>query len=639
MNNLITKETICLNLTSETKMTLLQEMSNLLFDAGKINNRELFMDDLLKREKEGGTGFEDGIAIPHARSAAVLQPTIAVGIHRNGIDYGSEDGGLTHFIFMIASPENGSDEHIEVLASLSSCLIKPGFTESLLKAKSEEEVVNIIIADETRSSSEKPVDAGLLIGVTGCPTGIAHTYMAAEALEKVASALGYNIIVETNGAVGARNSPTRQDIEKAEAVIIASDKQVETERFRGKRVLFTGVKAPIKSGEKVIKDALESPIWSPAEDRINSAQSGMTANTAHGLYRYLMNGVSYMIPFVLTGGLMIALSLTLGGVPGASGMVIPKDSIWHIILQIGTVAFQLMIPVLSAYIAFAIGERPALAPGFIGGWIANTGSFYGAAVGAGFIGAILSGLIVGWTVKWMLRLPWHKLIQPLVSILIVPLTVTLFIAFLFIFVIGSPIASGMVAMNHLLMSLSGGSLILLGIILGGMAGFDMGGPMNKVAALFCIGMISSGHNEYMGAISCAFPVAPLGMGLATFVSRKFKIFSTEDNEAGKAAFAMGLMGISEGAIPFAAKDPLVVIPANMIGSMVAAVLGFMWGVQNPVAHGGPVVVLLGAFNKPWFALSAMFVGAIVTAAIAIVAKRYKSRNSTATSVSNLSAIS
>ena len=292
-------------------------------------------------------------------------------------------------------------------------------------------------------------------------------------------------------------------------------------------------------------------------------------------------------------------------------------------LDVGAVAFTLMIPILAGYIAFAIGDRPALALGFIGGWIANNGSFYGASAGTGFIGAIVAGLLVGYFVRWVATCNYHKMIQPLVPIMIAPITGTLFIASLFIFVIGAPIAGLMDSMNSMLTEMSTGNVVLLGIVLGGMAGFDMGGPFNKVAFLFSVGMIANGQTQFMGAMACAIPVAPLGMGLATVLGRKLNIFEQSEVEAGKAAGAMGLVGISEGAIPFAAQDPLSVIPANVLGSMVAAVMAFSFGITNSVAHGGPVVALLGTMNKPALAILCMASGMVVTALVAVTLKKVR----------------
>jgi PTS system fructose-specific IIC component len=296
---------------------------------------------------------------------------------------------------------------------------------------------------------------------------------------------------------------------------------------------------------------------------------------------------------------------------------------WNQILEVGVVSFTLMIPILAGYIAYAIADRPGLAPGLIGGWIANNGSFYGAEAGTGFIGAIIAGLLVGYFVKWVSTRNYHKFVQPLVPIMIAPITGSLFIASLFIFVIGAPIAGLMDGLTALLTSMSSGNVILLGIVLGGMAGFDMGGPFNKVAFLFSVGMIASGQTQFMGAMACAIPVAPLGMALATVLGRKFDLFEDSEIETGKASGAMGLVGISEGAIPFAAQDPISVIPANILGSMVAAVMAFSFGITNSVAHGGPVVALLGAMNYPLLAIFSMVTGTIVTAITCVTLKKIR----------------
>jgi len=625
INTLINETLICLDLKATRKQQVFDEMAELLLNAGNISDKAQFIADVEAREAIANTGFEEGIALPHAKSAAVRQPAVAIGISRAGIDYGAEDGLPSHLFFMIASPEKGGDHHIEVLAAFSSKFIEEGFSQRLLAAQTPAEVMALLTAEPQQKTPALTADKGLLIGVTGCPTGIAHTYLAAEALEQGARELGYQIIVETNGSIGVRNSPSAQQIAEAEAILVCSDKQVEMARFAGKKLIQTPVKAPIKAAQQVIRQGLEAPLYQPGKADAGSAPAAQPSGRSD-IYRFLMNGVSHMIPFVVTGGLMIALSLAIGGQPGPAGMSIPEGSIWQSVLDVGVVAFKLMIPILSAYIAYAIGERSALAPGFIGGWIANTGSFYGAEAGTGFIGAILAGLIVGYVVRWLANLRYPKMVQPLVPILIVPLSATLFIAGLFIFAIGAPISSAMQGMNHLLVSLSGGSLVLLGIVIGGMAGFDMGGPVNKVAFLFCLSMLTAGHAEYMGAITCAIPVAPLGMGLATLLARRMSIFAGEENEAGKASFAMGLVGISEGAIPFAARDPLSVIPANVIGSMAAAVMAFQLGITNQVAHGGPIVVLLGAMNKPALALLTMFSGALLTAVIAIAIKYLRAKN-------------
>lgn len=624
INQLINANLIQLDLQANSKQEVFEELINILHAQGRISEKATFLNDIQAREELGNTGFEDGVAIPHAKSAAVTQPAVAIGVSKKGIDYGAEDGLPSKLFFMIASPDGGDDHHIEVLAELSSKLIEEGFIDAFLNAETSEQAFEILLKKSERTTTTAEKIKGLIIGVTGCPAGIAHTYLAAEALEKGAAALGYQIKVETNGSIGVKNSPSAEEIEQAEAIVVACDKQVDLTRFAGKRLIKTNVKAPIRDAQKLINEALNAPSYQ-VDNTSNPSVANKASQARSDLYRFLMNGVSHMIPFVVTGGLLIALALAVGGEPTEAGMAIPPGSMWNQILEVGVVAFTLMIPILAGYIAYAIADRPALAPGLIGGWIANNGSFYGAEAGTGFIGAIVAGLLVGYFVKWITSINYHKFIQPLVPIMIAPITGSLFIAGLFIFIIGAPIASLMDGLTALLTSMSTGNVILLGIVLGGMAGFDMGGPFNKVAFLFSVGMIASGQTQFMGAMACAIPVAPLGMALATAMGRKFDLFEPSEIEAGKAAGAMGLVGISEGAIPFAAQDPMSVIPANVLGSMVAAVMAFSFGITNSVAHGGPVVALLGAMNYPLLALICMAAGAAVTAITCVTLKKLRSQ--------------
>ncbi|MBL4295869.1 PTS sugar transporter subunit IIA [Vibrio fluvialis] len=625
ITKLINEDLIKLDLQATSKEEVFKELVSILYAQGRISDQTQFLTDIKERETLGNTGFEDGVAIPHAKSAAVLAPAVVIGVSQSGIDYGAEDGLPSKLFFMIASPVGGDNHHIEVLAELSSKLIEDGFIDAFLNATTSEQALALLLAkQEPQPTASAEESKGFIIGATGCPAGVAHTYLAAEALEKGAAAMGYAIKVETNGSIGVKNSPTEDEIQRADAIIVACDKQVDMNRFAGKRVVKTNVKAPIRDAQGVINEALSAPVFQ-AEMKAStpSSVSDKASQARSDLYRYLMNGVSHMIPFVVTGGLLIALSLAIGGQPSEAGMAIPEGSMWNQILNVGVVAFTLMIPILAGYIAYAIADRPALTPGLIGGWIANNGSFYGADAGTGFIGAIIAGLLVGYFVKWITSINYHKFIQPLVPIMIAPITGSLFIAGLFIFVIGAPIASLMDGLTALLTTMSTGNVVLLGIVLGGMAGFDMGGPFNKVAFLFSVGMIASGQTQFMGAMACAIPVAPLGMALATVLGRKFDLFEESETEAGKAAGAMGLVGISEGAIPFAAQDPMSVIPANVLGSMVAAVMAFSFGITNSVAHGGPVVALLGAMNHPLLALICMAAGAAVTAVTCVTLKKVR----------------
>ncbi|ELS8947539.1 PTS fructose transporter subunit IIABC [Vibrio fluvialis] len=625
ITKLINEGLIKLDLQATSKEEVFKELVSILYTQGRISDQTQFLADIKERETLGNTGFEDGVAIPHAKSTAVLAPAVVIGVSQSGIDYGAEDGLPSKLFFMIASPDGGDNHHIEVLAELSSKLIEDGFIDAFLSATTSEQALALLLAkQEPQPTASAEESKGFIIGVTGCPAGVAHTYLAAEALEKGAAAMGYAIKVETNGSIGVKNSPTEDEIQRADAIIVACDKQVDMNRFAGKRVVKTNVKAPIRDAQGVINEALSAPVFQ-AEMKAStpSSVSDKASQARSDLYRYLMNGVSHMIPFVVTGGLLIALSLAIGGQPSEAGMAIPEGSMWNQILNVGVVAFTLMIPILAGYIAYAIADRPALTPGLIGGWIANNGSFYGADAGTGFIGAIIAGLLVGYFVKWITSINYHKFIQPLVPIMIAPITGSLFIAGLFIFVIGAPIASLMDGLTALLTTMSTGNVVLIGIVLGGMAGFDMGGPFNKVAFLFSVGMIASGQTQFMGAMACAIPVAPLGMALATVLGRKFDLFEESETEAGKAAGAMGLVGISEGAIPFAAQDPMSVIPANVLGSMVAAVMAFSFGITNSVAHGGPVVALLGAMNHPLLALICMAAGAAVTAVTCVTLKKVR----------------
>ncbi|EKO3617610.1 PTS sugar transporter subunit IIA [Vibrio metschnikovii] len=623
ITELINQQLIKLDLSATDKNGVLEELVEILASQGRLSDKQQFLADIHAREALGNTGFEEGVAIPHAKSAAVIHPALVIGVSRQGIDYGAEDGLPSQLFFMIASPDGGDNHHIEVLAELSSKLIEEGFIERFLDAKTEQQALELLLA-KSQPTTSITADKGFLIGVTGCPAGVAHTYLAAEALEKGAAELGYTIKVETNGSIGVKNSPSAEEIARAEAIIVACDKQVDLQRFAGKKLIETGVKEPIRNSKALIERALEAPDYQADTRSSHSQDNKSKASQARSdLYRYLMNGVSHMIPFVVTGGLLIALSLAIGGQPTEAGMAIPADSMWNKVLDVGVVAFTLMIPILAGYIAYAIADRPALTPGLIGGWIANNGSFYGAEAGTGFIGAIIAGLLVGYFVKWLTSIHYHKFIQPLVPIMIAPIVGSLFISGLFIFIIGAPIASLMDSLTALLTSMSTGNVVLLGIVLGGMAGFDMGGPFNKVAFLFSVGMIASGQTQFMGAMACAIPVAPLGMGLATVLGRKLNLFEASEIEAGKAAGAMGLVGISEGAIPFAAQDPMSVIPANVIGSMVAAVMAFSFGITNSVAHGGPVVALLGAMNKPLLAIICMLAGTLVTAIVCLSLKKMR----------------
>jgi PTS system fructose-specific IIC component len=440
ITTLINQDLIKLSLSANSKGDVFKELIDVLYAQGRISDKAQFLADIKAREEQGNTGFEEGIALPHAKSSAVIKPAVVIGVHKQGIDYGADDGQPSKLFFMIASPDGGDNHHIEVLAELSSKLIEEGFIENFMNADSEQTALELLLTKPEPVQTEETTETqGFIIGVTGCPAGVAHTYLAAEALEKGAAALGYDVKVETNGSIGVKNSPTQEEIERADAIIVACDKQVDMARFAGKRVIKTNVKAPIKNAQGLIKQALNAPSYQAEQAPTNQSVAEKASQARSDLYRYLMNGVSHMIPFVVTGGLLIALALAIGGEPSESGMAIPAGSMWNQILEVGVVAFTLMIPILAGYIAYAIADRPALTPGLIGGWIANNGSFYGADAGTGFIGAIIAGLLVGYFVKWITSFNYHKFVQPLVPIMIAPITGSLFIAGLFIFVIPIPL--------------------------------------------------------------------------------------------------------------------------------------------------------------------------------------------------------
>lgn len=453
-----------------------------------------------------------------------------------------------------------------------------------------------------------------IVAITACPVGIAHTYMAAEKLSKTGAELGHDVKVETHGSIGIENGLTEQEIKEADGVIIAADKTVDLERFAGKRIVVVPVADAIKQPAELIERVKTAPVQK-ASAKTSVSKKGKDGNI---VYRALMNGVSHMIPFVVVGGLLIALALAIGGEPTANGLAIPEGSIWQKVLDVGGAAFMFMVPILAGYIAYAIADRPALAPGVVGGYIAANGSFYGSEAGAGFLGGILAGFAVGYLVRWIKTWKVPQMIQPIMPILIIPIISMVAIAALFIFIVGAPIAGLMEGLTTMLQGMEGSSKIVLGLLLGAMIAFDMGGPVNKVAFLFGASMIAEGQTGIMGAIAVAICIPPLGMGIATFIRKK--LFVKEEQEAGKAAFMMGLVGITEGAIPFAAGDPLRVIPANMIGAMIGAAIAITVGVTNNVPHGGPVVAVLGAVDNVIMFFVSVIIGSLITAFTTIFLK-------------------
>ena len=457
----------------------------------------------------------------------------------------------------------------------------------------------------------------LILAITACPTGIAHTYMAAENLEAAAQDLGYRIKIETHGSIGVEGHFSADDIANADAILIGADTVINKDRFKGKRLIATGVDAAIKQPKELLQKSLEAPIYDQsASDSETSEEDSSSLSFGQTLYKALMNGVSHMIPFVVTGGLLLALSLSLGGNATAEGLVIPDGSPWMIISQIGELAFSLMVPVLSGFIAVGIADRPGLAPGLITGLIAVNGDLYGSEANAGFIGGIVTGILSGYIALAIKKIPVHKFIAPIWPIIVIPIITTVLVGLLFIYLIGAPIASLFDALTDALAGMQGASTLVLGAILGAMIAADMGGPFNKTAFLFGGGLIAAGNPLPMGMAATAIAVPPLAVGVATLIRRAW--FNKAEKDSGIAALFMGFFGITEGAIPLAAARPLQVIPANIIGGAVAGALAGLFSVADNVMHGGPIVAIFGAVDNVFGFFIAMAAGIAVNALLIIV---------------------
>lgn len=462
-----------------------------------------------------------------------------------------------------------------------------------------------------------------LLAITSCPNGIAHTYMAAENLQKAADRMNIDMKVETQGGVGVENQLTAQDIKEADGIIIAADRKVDKSRFNGKKLIEVSVGEGIRNPESLINRMKndEAPVYTGGfSNEYKEEKRGQNA-----IYQHLMNGVSFMVPFIVVGGLLIAIALSLGGKTTPEGIAVPEGTFWFNIQQIGGAAFTFMIPILAGYIAYSIADKPGLVPGMIGGLIAATGSYYGSEAGAGFIGGIIAGFLAGYIALWIKKIKVPKAMQPVMPIIFIPVISSVLVGLVFIYLLGAPIAAIFEALSSWLKGMEGSNSVVLALILGAMISFDMGGPVNKVAFLFGSAMIGEGNYTIMGAIAAAICIPPIGLGLATFI-RKRK-FNNQEIEMGKASFTMGLFGITEGAIPFAAQDPLRVIPSIMVGSMTGSVIAMLTNVGDRVAHGGPIVAVLGAIdNVIWFFI-AVAIGSLVTALLTIVFKKNQNEDS------------
>lgn len=617
ITELLTSATIKLDVLSTTKNEIIHELVTVLDDAQKLNNKEEYEKAVLAREEQSTTGVGEGIAIPHAKTAAVKIPAIAFGRSKAGIDYQSFDGQDSHLFFMIAASEGANNTHLEALSKLSTLLMRSEIREQLMAAETAEDILQVFNNSEEEESEESTVslnEKGLVLAVTACPTGIAHTYMAADSLKEKAKELGIPFKVETNGSGGAKNILTSEEIEKAAAIIVAADKQVEMERFNGKHVIEVpvadGIRRPIELLEQAVKQ--DAPIYrSTGGDK--SSESSQKRKGRNGFYKHLMNGVSNMLPFVVGGGILIAISFMFG-IHSAD----PHDPSYNKFAEAlntigGGNAFGLMIPVLAGFIAMSIADRPGLAPGMVGGFMAAQG-------GAGFLGGLIAGFLAGYVVV-LLKKVFNKLPQSLEGIkpvLLYPLFGILITGLIMFFVINKPCSIFNQYLSHVLNSLGTGNLMLLGIILGGMMAIDMGGPLNKAAFTFGIAMIDAGQYAPHAAVMAGGMVPPLGMALATTIFRNK--FTKSEKDAGITCYIMGATFITEGAIPFAAADPARVIPSAVVGSAVAGGLTMLFHIGLRAPHGGIFVIPLVDGNPLLYAL-AIIIGAFVTAILVGLLKK------------------
>ncbi|MGG5253961.1 PTS fructose transporter subunit IIABC [Neobacillus sp. SM06] len=606
ITELLTKDTILLDLKGNQKPEAIDQLVNTLYQAGKITNQADFKAAIVKREEQSTTGIGDGIAIPHAKVKAVKKAAIAFGKSEGGVDYQSLDGQPAHLFFMIAAPEGANNTHLEALARLSGLLINKEVREQLMAARSADDVITVFDKYDHEEVEQQDVSAkqNLIVAVTGCPTGIAHTYMAADSLKAKAAEMGIPIKVETNGSGGAKNVLTTEEIENAVAVIIAADINVQMDRFKGKHVIQAAVADGIRKPEQLIHRAVkqDAPIYQGSSEQ---GESGKEKETRTGFYKHLMNGVSNMLPFVVGGGILIAISFMFGYNSAKPGDPSYNPIAAALMTIGGGNAFALIVPVLAGFIAMSIADRPGFAPGMVGGMLAASG-------GAGFLGGLIAGFLAGYIVNLLKRtfanLP--RSLEGIKAVLLFPLLGIALTGFIMHFVVNQPVALLNKAIASWLTGLGTGNAILLGIILGLMMAFDMGGPVNKAAYVFGTGLLASGVYQPMAAIMAAGMVPPLGIAIATTLFKNK--FSKEDRDAGKACYVMGLSFITEGAIPFAAADPLRVIPSIMIGSAVSGALSMAFGIGLRAPHGGIFVVPLVQGGVLQYAL-AILIGSIVTA--------------------------
>lgn len=626
IRDLLAAESINLNGTPAGKTEALNQCIDLMAKSGKIADVETYRKGVFAREEEGTTGIGMGIAIPHCKSDAVTKAGLAAMVVKDGVDFESLDGTPAKIIFLIAAPNTEDNVHLQVLSKLSVMLMDEQFTNSLINAGSVDEFLNIIDSaekakDEKEAAKEakekEPVevkkDDVFIVAVTACPTGIAHTYMAAEAIEKKAKELGYQVKVETRGSAGAKNVLTDDEIAKATGVIVACDTNVPTDRFDGKKVIECQVSDGINKTEELVKRiaAGDAPVFKASGKKEASHSSiGGKESIGHQIYKHLMNGVSHMLPFVVGGGILIAIAFLIDGFSvDLNSLPADQRANFGTITQgaalfkgIGGTAFGFMLPILAGFIAMSIANRPGLAVGFVGGSIAANGT-------SGFLGALVAGFVAGYIVN-LLKKIFSKLPESLDGVkpvLLYPLLGIFLIGVIMQFVVEPPIGALNTAINNGLNGLNGASAVVLGVLLGGMMAIDMGGPVNKAAYVFGTASIAAGNYNIMAAVMIGGMVPPLAIALATiFFKNKF---TAEERKAGPTNFIMGLSFITEGAIPFAASDPLHVLPACAVGSAVAGGLSMAFGCTLMAPHGGIFVV--PTIGNPLMYLVALVIGSFI----------------------------
>ncbi|MGH2317925.1 PTS fructose transporter subunit IIABC [Planococcus sp. SE5232] len=624
ITQLLTEETIILNLTASTKQEVLEELAGQLERAGKLADRRAFTAAILERESQSTTGIGDGIAIPHAKSAAVKSPAIAFGRAPDGLDFESLDGQPANLFFMIAATEGANDDHLEALSRLATYLMDNQFRTNILAAQSKQEVLQVVTDKE--ASLEEPEEAAenipvdstqkKILAVTACPTGIAHTYMAAEKLNERAKELGIALKVETNGSSGVKNRLTDEDIAGADAIIVAADTKVDMGRFDGKPVIQTAVGKAIYETDNLLNRAVTGD--APTYKHDKSKDEADAGETKGGFYKHLMNGVSNMLPFVVGGGILIAISFFWG--INASNPDSPEYNEFAAMLSTigGGNAFFLMVPVLAGFIAMSIADRPGFAPGMIGGLIAITVTgVEEASGGSGFLGGLIAGFLAGYVTLLVKRafagLP--DALEGLKPVLFYPVF-AIAITGIIMMLVNPQLTKVYTTISAFLESLGGTNLVLVGLLLGGMMAIDMGGPINKAAYTFGIAMLDAQNFNFMATVMAAGMVPPLGMAIATTLFKNK--FTRPEREAGKTAYVLGACFITEGVIPFAAADPARVIPASVAGAAVTGAMVMLFDIGLRAPHGGVFVIGLvdGGVASILMYVVAILAGAVVTALVA-----------------------